>query len=285
LSPRGHDLILSVPKPTPAEVRYIDHPDYHRPDAEQMLFARGEKLPPLPPPLMLDLRLEPPKGPTGMPAVLTRDEEKLAFRRYNYAKLRLSKATTAAQCLPWAKRATHLREHLTRTNMPLIPHAYLLLNPGRRAELDPQDAFSEGCRALLRCIEAFDIGRGFKFSTYTVRAILNQICRVAQIATERTARFPLTELSNWSSDDDGRAAEADERPLWDEVEQLHTILDNNDAGLSDPERYVIQHRFFADKKVTHTRCAEGLGCSKERARQLEMSALAKLREFMTADAA
>ena len=49
---------------------------------------------------------------------------------------------------------------------------------------------SEGNMALLRSVEKFDCARGFKFSTYSCRAILKAFSRVAMRVSRYCGQFP-----------------------------------------------------------------------------------------------
>jgi len=110
----------------------------------------------------------------------------MLFPRHNYAKYRLSKLLGSAdgrskrtrprQERLWRRRACRTREKIVHANLPLVP---AMAKRSRATGVDLADLISEGQMAVLRCIEHFDISRGFKFSTYARRAILACLHRLA----------------------------------------------------------------------------------------------------------
>ncbi len=60
----------------------------------------------------------------------------------------------------------------------------------RMSEVDFADLVSEGNMALLRAVDKFDAGRGYKFSTYACRAILKAFSRQGMKLSKYRQRFP-----------------------------------------------------------------------------------------------
>ena len=75
---------------------FIPHPDFSRPGIEHELFA--QPLPDLPP-----ARYDPDVRTAVAIPVLTRDEERLRFLQYNYARLR--RRLLPEDVATWAHRA------------------------------------------------------------------------------------------------------------------------------------------------------------------------------------
>lgn len=253
-------------KATKRKDGYIDHPDYSRPDAAQELF--GEPLPALPPAVHLeaDDYKHKPKAPA-----LSRDEEGFRFRQYNYARKRAAGAVNGDVAL-WAGRAGHLREYLIRSNMALVPST---IN-GRRNYGDLDAAYSEGLAALLRAVDSFDVGRGWKFSTFACQCIINALGAAYEKATLRARRLPTSELTLAAEGYIARDPATDAE-LADDVAILREALAANTAGLTPTEQHVIEHRFLTSPKETLHVIGSRIGCSKERVRQIEVGALEKLR--------
>ena len=251
------------------DVSFIDHADYARPGIAQELF--GEPLPALPPVVHLELdsfRRRPKAAP------LSRDEERFRFKQYNYARKR-ARAADGPELEVWAGRASHLREFLTRSNVALVPAAiHTRCHPG-----DMDSAYSEGLSALLRAVDRFDVSRGWKFSTFACQCILNALSAANARAGTQASRLPTARLDDAAciaAKPDG-LADAD---LSDDVAVLRQALGANTAGLTPNEQYVIEHRFFSCPRVTLHEIGTRIGCSKERVRQIEVAALAKLRAVL-----
>lgn len=253
---------------------YVDHPDFRQRNIAAVLFSAGEPLPPLPSVRHLD-----PDDYRDKPSanMLTRDVERLRFMQFNYARKRAAGADGKAL---WAQRAMHLREYLMRVNLSLVPYA-VWYRRQRVPNLDANEVYGDGMAALLRSVDRFNVSRGFKFSTYAVRAILNQFTVAGIRAKRRAARMKLVELHEGIVD----VAHGDhvaELAQGDEAAKLRRVLDANAAGLTPEERLVIGTRYGDRNGVTHRDCAQLLGSTKEGARQIELRALAKLRAVLAA---
>jgi RNA polymerase primary sigma factor len=133
--------------------------------------------------------------------------------------------------------------------------------------------------ALIRAVDKFSVDRGFKFSTYACRAILKAFSRTALKSSRHKTRFPVEfepdmEKSDWSD----RKRDMVEEDCIDELKQ---IVDRNLADLTDVESTVIQRRFNWQQQDEHPLTLEEvgqiIGVTKERVRQIQNKALAKIR--------
>ena len=100
------------------------------------------------------------------------------------------KSLTAAatrRVLAWGHRVLDARSVIVRVNMPLV---LAMAKRTRLSSIDFNEMISEGNMALLRSVEKFDCSRGFKFSTYSCRAILKSFSRVAMRASRRPCQSP-----------------------------------------------------------------------------------------------
>jgi RNA polymerase primary sigma factor len=227
---------------------------------------------------------------TGAPQLMTTAEERLMFYRYNFCKVKLSQfkrqieadgltLPLAEQFLEWHRKFEHFREYLVRTNLALV---LAMAKRTRLGDVDFAEIVSEGNMALLRAVDKFDIDRGFKFSTYACRAILKAFSRTAMKASRHRTRFPVEfepdlEQSDWQ--DKRRDAVED-----DCIDELKAIVDRNLAELSSIEETVIRRRFNwqqeEESPLTLEQVGRIIGVTKERVRQIQNKALAKIRNVM-----
>jgi len=214
----------------------------------------------------------------------TADEVRL-FLRYNYARYRLARlgreakpqpsAEQTAEIQRWYQRAMKLRSQLTGANLALV---IAMAKRTKIPDVDFSELISEGNVALLRAIEKFDVSRGYKFSTYACRVILKSFSRLANKSLKHRRRFGV-EFD--PSMEPGDQVEIRRRAIQnDALTKLHDILVLNRADLSRHEQHVIDQRFAlteGGKKKTLAIVGRDMGVSKERIRQIQRSALAKLR--------
>jgi RNA polymerase sigma factor (sigma-70 family) len=230
------------------------------------------------------------EGSTATPRLMNAAEERLMFHRFNYCKMRLSRfkrnfsaenltIETAGEFLEWHRKFEHFREYLVRTNLALV---LAMAQRSRAGEVDLAEVISEGNMALLRAMNKFDMDRGFKFSTYACRAILKAFSRTAMKASRHRTRFPLEfapdmEKCDWH---DRRHTAVEE----DCIDELKAIIDRNLADLSNIEQSVIRRRFnwkqVDQSTLTLEEVGRTIGLTKERVRQIQNKALAKIRAVM-----
>jgi RNA polymerase sigma factor (sigma-70 family) len=224
---------------------------------------------------------------TGAPQLMSTAEEKQMFLRFNFAKRRLTQLQAKAkrdglsrqlceQVIEWHRRFEHFREYLVRTNLALV---LAMAKRVRLGDIDFAEVVSEGNMALIRAVDKFNVERGFKFSTYACRAILKAFSRTAQKSNRYRTRFPVEfepdlEKSDWAD----RKRDMVEEEC---IDELKTIVERNLAELSNVEQTVIRRRFnWQEAEATPLTLEEVgkiIGVTKERVRQIQNKALAKIR--------
>ena len=131
----------------------------------------------------------------------------------------------------------------------------------------------------MRAVEKFDYSRGFRFSTYATLAVRRTLYRfVMQFRTDRT-RFVATETSQLEEKPAEEAVGTMTEARWSNLQSSLVKL----LGKLEPrERSIIRMRFGLDHRrdvMTLQSIAHDLGVCKERVRQLEQRAIAKLRDW------
>ena len=195
-------------------------------------------------------------------------------------------AKSTGEVLWWHAQAITARCDIVQANVPLV---LAMAKRTRLGNIDYAELISEGNMALLRSVDKFDCARGFKFSTYACRAILKSFSRVAMKASRYRGRFP-TEFDPSLEKSDF----LDQQRLGVEadcVDELRGILSSNTAELNDVEVKVLQARFAlgqiesapGDGPKTLEQVGLLIGVTKERVRQIQNRALAKLRSKLQDD--
>ena len=181
---------------------YIDSEEFSRPDAEQRIYDDAPVIerPDVSwyRPLMDDPEPSRGHGKNSGTILLTAAQERVLFLQYNYARHRVRQLQMeigpneptegqARELLRWYRTATEYREQIAETNLALV---LAMAKRTRMSEVDFADLVSEGNMALLRSVDKFDCGRGFKFSTYACRAILKAFSRQGMKLSKYRQRFP-----------------------------------------------------------------------------------------------
>lgn len=275
---------------------FVDHPDFIKRGVERELYGSKAELDGA-----RATRFKENEDPIVTAAysgervpTLTHVQEQRMFNRFNFARMhvvrileanagkRLSVASTRL-LLAWGYRVLAGRSLIVRLNMPLV---LAMAKRTRLTNIDFNELISEGNMALLRSVEKFDASRGYKFSTYSCRAILKSFSRVAMRASRYRGKFPAEfDPAMERSDFLDRKREGVEQ---DCVDELKEILLSNIAGLSEVERTVITERFaigsFSKDYKAHSKTLEQvgqlIGVTKERVRQIQNNALRKIRSAL-----
>jgi RNA polymerase primary sigma factor len=266
-------------------LRYIDHKSFRRKSAEQD-YGRTAL------PAMVPATMAEPWAWGNCPArssyVMSREEEAQRFLELNYAKRQFNLALLHAkgkdrQRLPylWRDRVQHLEEYLVRVNLALV-FSLLSRQRGRYSHIDWNEGVSLGQTAVFRAVGKFNVARGFKFSTYACRAILRELDRANMRAGIRQERVSSVEQPEDFMNDAQDVAQAEAAATSERVEELRYVLECNAPNLNDDERLVVTRRFGLDGRDAETLEVVGnrLNVTKERVRQIQIKALAKLRGAM-----
>ena len=210
------------------------------------------------------------------------------------------------------------RVDLARRNLRLV----ISIARDRRfyGRLPLEDLIAEGNLGLLKAVERFDPERGFRFSTYATWWIRQAIGRAIQ-QTARLIRWPsyVEDLvSRRMHGEDVRECPGFRNAVAAEATRHHLRLNpaQGNADQSDPpapaessfagleaaeereralaavaelperEAYIMRRRYGLDggEPATLLEIGEALGITRERVRQLETIALAKLRKWLGAAA-
>lgn len=206
-------------------------------------------------------------------STLTHPELTRAFLLYNANRKRLSVLDDATQRGTYEARVRHMEDYLTRANLPLV--AFVYQRSKKRLSIDADEAFSVGNEAMVRAIRKFDLTRGFRFATLAYRCIFNAMISASQRHTKQTRRMPTMDVLDKFGREQVAASEPDAE-MREYRARLYDVLRDNAAGLTTQERLVLQHRFLGNRETLHA-VGKRLGVSKERCRQIAISAVEKLR--------
>jgi len=234
--------------------------------------------------------------------LLSAKQEQALFLQYNYCRFRVCQireelidaaaidVDLAREMLDWYRKAEALRDQIAQTNLALV---LAMAKRTRMSEVDFGDLVSEGNMALLRAIDKFDAGRGFKFSTYACRAILKGFSRMGMKLSKYRQYFPTAYDPEFERSDYMQVKRStEEEDCADEVKQ---IVETNRAELTKIEQQVIKHRFSLvapdvrnepepritredGKPLTLQQVGQIIGVTKERVRQIQNAAMQKIRE-------
>ena len=186
------------------------------------------------------------------------------------------------------------REQLVRSNMRLVMK---IANDYRRFGMDFEDIVSSGTIGLLKAIEMFDPEKGW-FSA-CASAYINKFIRMAldsyrgihtkrydRMTQEERSSLVMESLNEKVGDGDTEFADSlasDEVSPSEAVEKassIDAVRDAIDNALDSRERFIVRARYGLDGNgvLTLREIADKLGMTHERVRQIEVSALTKLRE-------
>ena len=277
-------------------IDYIHHPSFDEDDAEKRIFDDAPEIP------VPNTNWYGPVMDTGVPqrarnsknAVLSAEQEQALFLQFNYARCRATRLQKQAAIRPlsyvrsrqliyWHRKASDLRDHIAQVSLALV---LAMAKRVRAREIEFSDLVSEGNVALMMAIGKFDVGKGFKFSTYACRAILSSFSRKGMKEGRHRRLFPAVYDPAW----EGLNYRQIDRTEYDHdrADALRHFVEENKAELTDIERAIIHHRFSIsnvatkvdEKPMTLEQVGKMVGLTRERVRQLQKSALRKLRRVI-----
>lgn len=271
------------------EIQFVYNPEFERPGADEVILDdRAEPEP------VRSRRIQPPKDlPPYLQdlyrqPLLTPEQERCLFRRYNYVKFKAERlrrkliATGASdsqldQIESLLAAAERIKNEILRANLRLVV-SIARRHVGRSSCFF--EVVSDGNLSLMRAVEKFDYSRGFKFSTYASWAIMRNYARSIPEQMYQAARLVT------GSDEALAVATAPDTATRDTaMEGARHLIQKGLSLLSDRERDIVVRHYGLDDRgepMTLDQIGGLFGVTKERVRQIERKAIAKLRQALGA---
>ncbi|MEX2188631.1 MAG: sigma-70 family RNA polymerase sigma factor [Pirellulales bacterium] len=234
------------------------------------------------------------KRPAGLPPylaslyeipLLTAEQERHLFRKFNYLKYKASKLREqldpASPKSPLMDDIEALYDDAVQTKNEIVgANLRLVVSIAKRHVAHAENFFelvSDGNMSLIRAAEKFDYARGNKFSTYASWAIMKNFARSIPGELKLRDRFRTSQDEAFQA-----APEVRSDPFEQEHAQARRQVQVNRIlrALDDREQQIIMSRYGlnrGDEPHTLKEVGAELGVTKERIRQIEARALSKLR--------
>ncbi len=267
---------------------YIPNEEFMRVTAAREMSI----LMPPPAPAKLPQRVLPPAGlPPYLASLyevplLTREQEVHLFRKMNYLKFKASKLVARLdpehpnlrlqdRIETLYQQSVDVKNEIIRANLRLVVATTKRYLGSARPLFE---LVSDGNLSLIQAVEKFDYARGFKFSTYATWAIIRNFAGTIPTEQRYHTRFRTgsEELLQTTRDErtNQRAEEAAQAQRECQIARYMGRLD-------DREKQIIRYRYGLDagrEPMTLREVGNSLGVTKERIRQIQIRAIAKLRQ-------
>lgn len=218
--------------------------------------------------------------------LLTKDQEQHMFRKMNFLKHRLhklqeridptrAKVADLQEIESLKEQIKEVRDVLISCNQRLV-YAQAKQRLGTGESID--DLVSDGNLSLMRAVEKFDYGRGFKFSTYATWAIMKNFARSIPDEKTHKQRYMTGHDDLFESRADVRTDEQEVLAAADAARaRVSRLLDHLDPRTRD----VIRMRTGLDgtQEMTLEQIGQHFGITKERVRQINVRGMRQLREW------
>jgi RNA polymerase sigma factor (sigma-70 family) len=258
-APNADAMILEVPEPTAAN-------------------GPTPRIPSDLPPYLRSLYLTP---------LLTREQEQDLFRRYNYLKFKAARVfkrvAPAAISAEQFEAISDLRSQIEQVRQRIIrANLRLVVSIAKKHAGWASNFFevvSDGNMSLMRAVEKFDYARGNKFSTYATWAVMKNYARSIPEQHYHNTRWVTGQetVLETAADRSAEPVHAGDR------ERVKELIAAGMRELTDREREVVSNHFGLEKpgtSLTLEEIGKRFGVTKERVRQIERRALARLREVL-----
>lgn len=207
------------------------------------------------------------------------DETRDIVRRMHYAAYRADKARTAQDRAEWKQSYFNLRDRVVLGNRKLVFRA---IRKNSLVHQMADDLIGECDIIMIRAVAAYNPWIGVRFSTYAFTCLMRGLARLSRrVAAKRMLNFmPLDAAAEQSLG----ALDLDS-PIVSDLKPIEAFLQAGDPLLTGREKMVLKRRFGLSKECersTLETVGADLGISKERVRQVQTSALTKLRQALDA---
>ncbi len=203
--------------------------------------------------------------------LLSREQEQYLFRQFNALKYAAGKTRYEAAFNRYMARSKDVKDVLHLCNMRLV------VNFVKAQKLPSPEDFmlrvSDATMILINCIDKFDYGRGFKFSTYAVWAFRKTFLRLREVLAKESRMMP---FSPDMIPDQGYEVDLDEGVVCEEQKALLAELTEG----MEPRTLDFIRRSLGTNgpKETLEEIGRSWGITKERVRQVKMKGLKELRQ-------
>ncbi len=238
-----------------------------------------------------------PRVPKDLPAylqtlyltpLLSREQEQDLFRRYNFVKYQAATLLKqvdleVAAFEPFEDvrdlllQAEQLSKRIVQANLRLVVSI-------AKRHLRPTDNLfelvSDGNVSLMRAVEKFNYALGNKFSTYATWAIIKNYARSSMSRSAQGVRLVTGQEVLLEIVPDQQNTET----LKSDREAVRDSIVEGLKSLSDREREIVSQHFGlgqAGHTLTLEQLGSQFGVTKERVRQIEKRAIAKLRSVLS----
>ncbi|MFQ5590176.1 MAG: sigma-70 family RNA polymerase sigma factor [Phycisphaerae bacterium] len=274
--------------------RYKEHPPtyvynelFDAPTADALILDAPEPVVKTPPAT---------RTPAGLPSylrslyqtpLLAREQEADLFRRYNYLKYKAARAlaeidadNVSGEQLSaidqWMVLGDAIKQRIIRANLRLVV-SIAKKHVGWSSSF--YEVISDGNMSLMRAVERFDYARGNKFSTYATWAIMKNYARSIPVEHYHCTRYVTGQETVLDATPDHR-----EEPVSaSDRGHIRAMIEAGMDELDEREREIVSSHFGLrnrGKALTLEQLGNRFGVTKERVRQIERRALARLRDLL-----
>jgi RNA polymerase sigma factor (sigma-70 family) len=205
------------------------------------------------------------------------DVTRATTKKMHYAAWRWRNASRPVGVRYWRERYYHFRDLVVLGNRKLVFRAVSRWQGGGSAA---DDMIGDCHIVLIQAVAAYNPWIGIRFSTYAFTCLMRALSRISQRQSVDwlSRSLPLEALPH-GEPRDGTV----DSPAASGLMQLDEFLTENHSLLSPREKTVIRRRFCLNEPGrggTLEQVGKELGLSKERVRQVQATALDKLRKAL-----
>ena len=249
----------SLARTAPRPIKYIPHDSFRDKAAEQNYGTL---------PVIDEAAIE----QTYMPDEVTRD----LARRMHYAGWRASTTIRQGEAARWSRRYFDLRDKIVVGNRKLVYRAVRR----RMAQSNRTEDLIGDCHiVLIQAVAAYNPWLGIRFSTYAFTCLIRALSRLSQ----KQGNDWLSRALSIDSAPEAERQNVLEEPSWTGLPRIDDYLREDHPLLTSREKAIIARRFqLIETTAGHTleEVGRAMGLSKERVRQVQASALGKLRAVL-----
>lgn len=271
---------------------FIDHPLYHKKDAHLLLtydvykdenaFISKKKI---------TYKDENTDLASFLPHLagfftLKQPAEQKLFLKLNYARYKAKELLNSLndeddfnQAQQFLNIAHETRNILVNHNLRLVVTIVKTFKTDNRIKFE--DHISDGNMSVIRAVDHFDVGRGYKFSTYLVYALRFNYWRSME-KRKKDLPFAVSISDEFSEQNMPASKEPEPYRHIHASDHIKLVLDVMDSVLDDRQRKVIYEHFGlkGHKKKTLKEIGDEIHRTREAVRLCEMKALSILRAVL-----